>query len=93
MASFLKKLSKIDTRTKYGVYGWIRQAEQELQLRHVPLMISSICILYYHKDEIFDIVSKDVKLSMDGKSITKLCTGCKNTNYGINKIASNTDNV
>ena len=40
LMSFLKKLSKIDDKTKYGVHGWIRKAEKELQLGHIPLMIS-----------------------------------------------------
>ena len=93
--AFLKKLSKIDDKTKYGVYGWIRKAEQELQLRHIPLMISSICILYYHEDDMFDIVSKHIKLSNDRKVITKLSgmVGADNTNYGTIAVSSNTNNI
>ena len=94
MSSFLKKLSKIDDKTKYGVYGWIRKAEQELRCRHIPLMISNICVLYYYPDEIFQIVSKSVKISDDGKSVIKIANDkwWNNTNYGINEIASNTNN-
>ena len=62
-----KKLSKIDERTKYAVYGWIRKAEEELSFRHVPLVITSICILYFYEDEIFEIVSDNIKVSSDRK--------------------------
>ena len=72
MTSFLKKLSEIDDRIKYGVYGWIREMEQALQLSHIPLMISSICILYYHDEAIFKIIGNNIKLSKDKKCITKL---------------------
>ena len=93
MSSVLKRLSKIDNKTKYGVYGWIRKAEQELQLSHIPSSISDICILYYYQDEIFHIVSKQVKVSEDGRSITKIRGGWANTNYGITEIESNTNNI
>lgn len=69
MSSFFNRLSKIDNRTKYGVYGWIRQAEIELKLCHIPLVISSICILYAHDDEIFEIIEKGVKSYNHGKCI------------------------
>ena len=75
MASCWRKLSKIDRRTKYAVYGWIRKAEQELQLSHTPLMVSSICILYYVEDEIFEQTADTVKISKRGKCITKLKSG------------------
>ena len=93
MATLFSKLSEIDNKTKYGVYGWIRKAELELKITHIPLMISNICILYYFEHEIFDIVSKDVKKSIDGKSITKMNNTWKNTNYGIIEIESNADNI
>ena len=70
MSSFLKRLSKIDDRIKYGVYGWIRKAEQELNQQHVPLMISSIIILYFHEEEIFDEITKDLIKSKNDKCVT-----------------------
>ena len=72
MSSLFKKLSKIDDATKYGVYGWIRKAEEELNLCHIPHMISSICILYYHEDDIFDVrkMGKFVHVSDDKKCVT-----------------------
>lgn len=94
MSAFLKKLSNIDSKTKYSVYGWIRKAEEELKLGHIPLLISSICILYFHDDAIFDITAENIKLSKDKKCITKLLTkGWDNVCYGITKIQSNTNNI
>ena len=85
-----KKLSQIDKRTKYGVYGWIREAEAALELGHIPLMISSICILYFYEDEMFDEIADAVKMSKDRKCVTKLPeSSWQNTNYGIVQIASN----
>ena len=57
MSSLLKKLSKIDDRTKLTVYGWIRQQEKSLRLRNIPSMITAICILYARDDEIFEIIN------------------------------------
>ena len=71
--SLLKKLSKIDNYTKYGVYGWIRQAEEELNIGHVPPIISNICILYYTEDEIFDRImnmeATNLEISKDKKCV------------------------
>ena len=80
MSSSFKKLSKIDKRTKYSVYGWIREMEQALDLSQVPMMISSICILYFHKDPIFDsnLIGTSTKLSADKKCITKGSTNWEN---------------
>eukprot|EP01084_Bolivina_argentea_P104079 186397_1 len=69
MTTVLKRLSVIDDRTKYGVYGWIRKAEQELQLPHIPLMISNICILYYNYD-IWNQTITNSKIKIDDKSIS-----------------------
>ena len=93
MASLFKKFSKIDKRTKYGVYGWIRKAENELKLSNVPLMIQSICILYFYEDEIFNVFGTGIDVSKDKKSITKSMCGWTNNSYGITKIQSNTNNV
>ena len=92
MALF-KQLSKIDDRTKYSVYGWIREAERSLHLTHIPMMINSICILFYRDDEIFDIIGKNVKVSSNKKCITKLeapppDNKWDNNTYGILEIPS-----
>ena len=94
MPSLLKKLSQIGDKVKFGVYGWIREAENELKLLQ-PIVpgISDICLLYYHEDEKFDIVSKSVKKAIDAQSITKINNGLHNTNYGAIEIASSTENI
>ena len=57
-SSFIKKFSRIPERSKLGVYGWIREADRELQLSQaMPLMISNICIMYYFDQDIFDDIS------------------------------------
>ena len=77
MTSLLKRLSTIDDKTKYGVYGWIREAEKELKSSQIPLMISSICILYYHEYDTFEIVPDNTRISCNGKCITKI-NQCRN---------------
>ena len=68
-----KQLNTIDKRTKYSVYGWMRNEEKALKLRHIPSMISSMCILYFRDDEIFGVTPNDqVKLSENKKIITKI---------------------
>ena len=69
--SLVKRLSKINDRTKNSVYGWVHTAERELKLRHVPMMINSIFILYLHEDEKFVSVGDNINVSKDGKTITK----------------------
>ena len=66
-----KRLSKIDNRTKFGVYGWVREAEETLNIGNVPQMISSICILYYTEYDEFSIIGRDVDVSNDKTIITK----------------------
>ena len=55
----LKQLSKIDKRTKYSVYGWIREEEKALKLSKIPSMISAMFILYFREDEIFGVIRND----------------------------------
>ena len=56
--SSLKQLSKIDKRTKYAVYGWVRAKERSLQLQNIANMIAAICILFFKKDEMFKDVDQ-----------------------------------
>ena len=71
------------------MYGWIREAEKELNIEFVPPLISALSILYYHQDEIFEYIADDVKVSQDKKSITKIneCNW-QNNSYGIIEISS-----
>ena len=87
----LKQLRNVDKRTKYAVYGWMRNKEKELRLSHTPAMISSICILYLSEDEIFGIIGKDTKLSNNKKCIIKRTTGADNSSYGMKGIDSMLD--
>ncbi len=94
MSSFLKLLSKVDTKTKATVYGWIREAEISLQIAQIPMMLSSICILYYRDEEIFDTIAKHTKLSQNKKCVTKIGADYEcNCNYGLTEIASNSDYI
>eukprot|EP01084_Bolivina_argentea_P299263 515826_1 len=90
MALCLKRLCKIDKRTKYVVCGWIRNNEKLLKLCHIPLLISSICILYFRDDEIFVKIGTKVKLSNNNKCIEKIVNqvGWENCSYGITQICS-----
>ena len=92
--SSLKLLSKVDGKTKDTVYGWIREAEKESQIGHIPMMLSSICILYYRDDEIFD-ASTHCNRSNDNKIATmkRESAGLFTCIYGVTKIESNSDNV
>eukprot|EP01084_Bolivina_argentea_P199656 341603_1 len=93
MEADLKHLSKIVKRTKYTVHGWIRTTEKSSNLCTTPLLIISLCILYSREDEIFEIISDDVKLSLDKKSIHKTNNGFNwdNCSYGVNEILSTTN--
>eukprot|EP01084_Bolivina_argentea_P092764 166874_1 len=100
MACNLKVLSKIDKRTKYLVNGWIRNNEKLFKLNHIPLLISSICILYVRDDDIFAITGTQVKVLHNKKCIEKTVTDShrdsiwwQNTSYGKAHIFSKCDNV
>ena len=90
-----KQLKKIDKRTQYSVFGWIRNKEKALGLRHVSSMIAAICILYFRDDEIFDVINEDMKLAPNKKLITKFQNDddFKNNSYGINEISSMSDMI
>ena len=91
----LKLLSKTDNYTKYIVYGWIRAAEKDLRMGHVPMAIDVICILYYRDDDIFDVrACENVTVSENKKSIICISSLGHNNiccNYGITQILSKDD--
>lgn len=66
--SVFSKLSCINQLTKNIVSGWIRNQEKNLQMKNIPNIVYSICILYYHPDEIF--------AQCDGHSDSTLCPYC-----------------
>ena len=89
MAASFKHLSNVGDRTKCSVYGWIRKAEQKLHLSSIPLLVQSLCILYFREDEIFEIIPDDVIPSENHRTITKINEdGWDNNTYGIEEIPS-----
>ena len=66
MEASLKRLSKIDTKTRYTVHGWVRNMEKKLKLAEIPTMLISICILFYEDNDRFDRVGSNLKLLKDG---------------------------
>lgn len=70
--AFFKKLSAIEDNKKNSVYGWIREAERDLRLHHVPLMISGLCILYFDENDKFNSIGNNVQISNEKKTIEKV---------------------
>ena len=92
MSAFLKQLVNIEKKTKYTVYGWVRELEKALKLSNIPDLVTAVCILYLGDNETFEIVSASLKLSDDKKVITK----CRDDTmdycaYGCIKISSTSD--
>ena len=71
----LKQLSKVDKRTKYAVYGWVREQEKSLNSRVVPSMILPLCILYFRDLEMFGVVDNGAELSENNTIITRISDG------------------
>ena len=90
MASVATQLSKIDTKTKLCIYGWIRCQENALKISYIPPIISTMVILYFGGNEVFDIINDDIKLLNDGTCIEKikLDGDWNNNSYGIAEISS-----
>ena len=93
----LKRLNLVDTRTKLTVFGYIR-SQHKLSFKsnpyalfsNIPSSISSICILYYHLYDYFELINPNMTLSDNKQNITL------NTNYRDNltfgkEIISSTD--
>ena len=71
--ALLNQLTKIDDRTKHAVYGWIREKQQSLNLNNIPNMITAICILFFRKDERFEVVDDErLQFSSNLKRVTRL---------------------
>lgn len=91
MAAKSKLLENIDERDKLAVHGWMRNVKQNVKLaQNIPSLVSSICILYFQDDEIFDKKGIKVNISTDNKEILGP-SGMFAVAYsvkGINKISS-----
>ena len=73
----------IDDITKYAVYGWIREAENALNLDPIPVEIGMICMSYYFVEEDeFAEVGANNELSENGKVVTKIAPGWGSCNHG-----------
>ena len=77
-------------RTKLKVYGWIREAEEELNMGYIPTDIKRICVSYAVMDDAFDYIGENIEISMNGKCVTKTKGDGKTTQcygyFGINPM-------
>ena len=92
--SSLKQLHLIDDRTKFTVYGWIRNISKIYGWSNFPLAeIASISIFYFHHTEVFKNIDPSMKLSDDKLTVTKISRNgdWNNASYGSTKVASTTD--
>eukprot|EP01084_Bolivina_argentea_P171462 297059_1 len=69
-ASKLKDIKYIPKSTKYLVLGYNKHIEQILG-SNIPILINSLCILYYFESDYFEIAGSGITISEDKKSITK----------------------
>ena len=97
----LRRLKNIDAESKYTVGGYIREQHTKLfsknryaLFENIPISISSICTLYYHLFDYFELLDDDmISVSSDKKTITKKCDGWGNSSYGSITIPSTNDSV
>ena len=93
----LKKLKEIDNKTKNLISGYNKTISKNLShhnlFQHIPLMIHSLCILYYFIPEHFEIEGLYAKISKDKKSVTWTNNDYESTTYGFMKISSLESNI
>ena len=98
MSSFqFKKLKGVDTKTKCLIYGYNRVIEKTLShcdlFQNVPILINSLCVLFYAIPEYFNIAGSNCEISDDQKTINHSgCDDYENTSYGLMQISS-TENI
>ena len=63
-------LKKIDTKTKFIVFGFIRNYEKQSLSKHTPELVIQICLLYYYIKDEFDEECMGNKLILDKKQQT-----------------------
>ena len=95
-------LKQIDDKIKCVIFGYIRNVQNILPSNkpfyNIPQLISYIILLYFYEYECFEIAGKDIKISSNGKIITKKSTfnlNLKNTTFGeyIIEWKNNNDNI
>ena len=83
MSSKLQQLREIDTDTKYTVSGYIRKKHKSLfksnrnaLFQNIPIAISSLCTLYYHSKDYFEILNeKKFSITNNNKTLSKVKDG------------------
>ena len=73
------KLKQIDKKTKYFVYGFIRNEQKSLSSHHddnpfytIPELIIYQCLLYYYLNEYFNIICEGVTTLNNKQSIKNI---------------------
>ena len=75
--SSLKKLKAVGKRSKYCVFGFIRESELLLKLSTIPRLINFLCLSYFHiKDFFLKARKPEFIISNDGLQIKNI-NGCR----------------
>ena len=89
MTTVLQQVKGIDTNTIYTVSGYIREQHELLKsspytlFQNIPREIPSLCTLYYHANDYFEIIGKNTSVSKDGYTLSKQESGgWDNTTFG-----------
>ena len=94
MALELKSLSKVDKKTEYTVFGFIRQSETEMD-KIIPPLISWTCLMFYWMNEYFEIIGDTIDASKDNSTITatKATQDWGNANFCAQRIQSTNEGI
>ena len=69
--SFQQLLKMADNRSKDSVFGYIRQSRKNINDTAIPTMIQYCCLKYYFINEYFTKCGDDLKISQNGKIVSK----------------------
>ena len=88
MAFNAEKLKQIDKKTKYLVYGWIRNEQRTLSSFHnnhafyiIPELVIYHCLFYYYLSEYFNIIH-DGAITLNNKQSIKNIKHISTSCYG-----------
>ena len=89
------QLAAIDNETKFTVTGYIRnqhkslfKSSQYVLFQNIPIAISSLCTLYYHLCDYFELIPDSTSISNNKRCIKQQVVHHRHTNFGFMKIAS-----
>eukprot|EP01084_Bolivina_argentea_P188005 323726_1 len=69
--STLSNVQKADKRSKYIVFGYIREIESKLNLENIPMLISYLCFSYHYDPEYISKARDDLfEISNDKRTVT-----------------------